>query len=361
MTRNPGKGSFARCVSEVSRRGGVDDPAAVCAAEKRKAGEALNPAGDDITDRAKRYRARAHPPEGEPRCFACGAPQAMDIHHVNGNESDESSDNKVWACRSCNVVIGNVMRSAGVGKLTRQYNPAGGATSLGAWMNAVTSLKGEGGNMSVPDAVAMVRATSQAQRSKFAKEIWRIRGRRGNPGNPADLAAEAFELFHGYPPKEEIVFESMEHDHEFYAGIGELIELVVVPQGERKGIRLHSFAGAQLAMNEKALRGEPIAQLFIVGGDQALGPDILRQFGIDPSKLHEQEVLGQCVDITYFTKKTHLGQDGGTADYIHAFGEESAKRQMRIVVSPTATYHTVNRVIGLWGGKYTIEPEGIRN
>lgn len=222
-TKNPGKGSFARCVSEVSRRSGVDDPAAACAASKRKAGEKLN------------------------------------------------------------------------------------------------------------------------------------------PRNPAQAAAEAFELFHGYPPKEEIIFDSMEHDHEFYAGIGDLIELVVVPDGERKGVRLHSFAGAQLAMNEKALLGEPIAQLFVVGGDQSLGPDILRQFGIDPSKLHEQEVLGKCVDITYFTKKTHLGRDGGTADYVHAFGEESAKRQMRIVVSPTATYHTVNRIIGLWGGKYTIEPEGIRN
>lgn len=224
MTRikNPGKGSFARCVSEVSRKG-VDDPAAVCAASKRKAGEQLN------------------------------------------------------------------------------------------------------------------------------------------PRNPAQAAAQAFELFHGYPPKEEIVFESMEHDHEFYAGIGDLIELVIVPEGERKGVRLHSFAGAQLAMNEKALLGEPIAQLFIVGGDQNLGPDVLRQFGINPGKLHEQEVLGKCVDITYFTKKTHLGRDGGVADYVHAFGEESAKKKLRILVSPTATYHTVNKIIGLWGGKYTIEPEGIRN
>ena len=186
-------------------------------------------------------------------------------------------------------------------------------------------------------------------------------GEQLNPRNPAQAAAEAFELFHGYPPKEEIVFDSMEHDHEFYAGIGDLVELVVVPEGQRKGIRLHSFAGAQLAMNEKALLGEPIAQLFIVGGDQSLDTGTLRTFGIDPSKLHEQEVLGKCVDITYFTRKTHLGRDGGTADYVHAFGEESAKKQLRILVSPTATYHTVNKIIGLWGGKYTIEPEGIRN
>ena len=193
-------------------------------------------------------------------------------------------------------------------------------------------------------------------------------GEQLNPRNPAQAAAEAFELFHGYPPDEDIIFESMEHEHTVFAGIGDLEELVIVPEGERKGIRLHSFGGAQLSMNEQAMQDSnvllgktPITQLYIVGGDQGLDPATLRQFGIDPMKLHEQEVLGKCVDITYFTRKTHLGRDGGTADYVHAFGEETAKKQLRIVVSPTATYHTVNKIIGLWGGKYTIEPEGIRN
>jgi hypothetical protein len=227
---NPGKGSFARCVQEVSRRGDVDDPRAVCAASKMRAGEDL-----------------------------------------------------------------------------------------------------------------------QAARRRAGR-------------NPADLAAEAFEAFHGYPPKEELVFESMEHEHTFFAGIGSLEELVIVPEGESKGILLHSFGGAQLAMNERSILDQDAEQqLFVVGGDQALDMKTLRQFGIDPAHLHEQEVLGKCVDITYFTRKTHLGRDGGTADYVHAFGEESAKRHMRILVSPTATYHTVNKIIGLWGGKYTIEPEGIRN
>lgn len=233
-TRNPGKGSFARCVDEVSRRGGVSDPAAVCAASKIRAGE---------------------------------------------------------------------------------------------------------------DLAAAKRKASR---------------------NPADLAAEAFELFHGYPPKEELIFETQEHEHEYYSGIGELMELVIVPDGEDKGIQIYGFQGAQLSMSAHSMRAlvndrEPITQLYIVGGDQGLDAKTLRQFGIDTGSLHEQEVLGKCVDITYFTEKTHLGRDGGVADYVHAFGEESAKRKMRILVSPTATYHTVNKIIGLWGGKYTIEPEGIRN
>ena len=38
-TLNPGQGSFARCVAAVSKRGGVDDPNAVCAASKRRTPE----------------------------------------------------------------------------------------------------------------------------------------------------------------------------------------------------------------------------------------------------------------------------------------------------------------------------------
>lgn len=38
-TLNPGQGSFARCVAAVSRRGGVDDSKAVCAASKRRTPE----------------------------------------------------------------------------------------------------------------------------------------------------------------------------------------------------------------------------------------------------------------------------------------------------------------------------------
>lgn len=223
MKRNPGKGSFARCVEKVSRRGGVDDPNAVCAASKMKAGEDL-----------------------------------------------------------------------------------------------------------------------QAARRK----------------NPVQAAAEAFERFHGYPPDGELIFDSTEHEHEYYSGIGKLIELIIVPEGERKGVQLYGFGPAHLAMNEA------MTQLYIVGGDQALDSKTLAQFGIDPTLRHEQEILGKCVDITYYTDKTHLGKDGGKADYVHAFGEETAKghkTKLRILVSPTATYDVTNQIIGLWGGKYTIEEEGIRN
>ena len=184
--------------------------------------------------------------------------------------------------------------------------------------------------------------------------------------NPADLAAEAFEAFHGYPPDEDIVFDTVEHEHTTYAGIGELVSLVIVPEGQRKGIKLHSFDGAQLSMNELAMKRsffekKPLSQLFVVGGDQELSAGTLRQFGINTGNLHEQEVLGKCVDIVYYTTKTHLGRDGGEADYHHRLAEETAGKnvELRILKSPTATYHVVNKIIGLWGGVYEILPEGI--
>jgi hypothetical protein len=227
MKRNPGKGSFARCVEKVSRRGGVTDPRAVCAASKMRAGEDL--------------------------------------------------------------------------------------------------------------AAARRRAMRR---------------------NPEDLAAEAYEKFQGHPPSELFISDEKVHEHEWYAAVGELIDLVIVPEGQRKGVRLHGFRGTRLAMNEKlAAPDEYFDQLFLVGGDQSVD---LAEFGI--THPHEQEVLGKVVDITYHTRKDHLGaRDGGDADYVHAFGEESGKKHVRILFSPTATYHVLNQQIELWGGRYTIEPEGIRN
>jgi hypothetical protein len=67
-----------------------------------------------------------------------------------------------------------------MGRLTRQYNPASqGANTLGQWLNAVMSMKGESDAMTVPVAVAMIRATPPARRSEFASEIWARRRQRG--------------------------------------------------------------------------------------------------------------------------------------------------------------------------------------
>jgi hypothetical protein len=72
------------------------------------------------------------------------------------------------------------MKRLGLGRRTVQSNPpAQGARNLAQWLMAVLSMKSESTHMSVPEAVAMIRATSPEKRSEFAQEIWRRRKERG--------------------------------------------------------------------------------------------------------------------------------------------------------------------------------------
>jgi hypothetical protein len=67
-----------------------------------------------------------------------------------------------------------------LGRRTRQLNPASeGAKTLGQWLTAITSMKGESDKMSVSDAVAMIHATPPEARSRFGREIWKLRRAHG--------------------------------------------------------------------------------------------------------------------------------------------------------------------------------------
>jgi len=101
----------------------------------------------------------------------------VEVHHLDGDESNTDPENLLWACRSCNVRVGLVLRVAGIGRLTRQFNPTAGAQSLGQWITAVQGMRGES-NMDPASAIAMVHATPAARRSAFAVEIWRRRRRK---------------------------------------------------------------------------------------------------------------------------------------------------------------------------------------
>ncbi len=133
----------------------------------------------------------------------CGAQGNVMVGHINGDEADGELANLVFTCRSCNATIGLFMARAGFGRRTVQDNPvsfpvqlaissglkaalvprvndagAGGARNLRQWVIAVTSMKGSG-PMKLADAVEMVRATSPAKRSEYAREIWRLRRAHG--------------------------------------------------------------------------------------------------------------------------------------------------------------------------------------
>jgi hypothetical protein len=133
-----------------------------------------------VTDRALRYRANSCPPPGARICALCGSTRNVEVGHVNGHEEETAAHNLIWTCRACNVSCGNTLKRAGLGRRTRQYNPsATGAKSLGQWLTAVTSMKGDSATMPVADAVAMIRATPPETRSGFASEIWARRRKHG--------------------------------------------------------------------------------------------------------------------------------------------------------------------------------------
>lgn len=80
-----------------------------------------------------------------------------------------------------------MLRRAGIGRLTVQYNPASkGAASLAQWLTAVLSMRGESDAMTVPAAVEMIRATSPEKRSDFAQQIWQKRRERYGPSGRGD-------------------------------------------------------------------------------------------------------------------------------------------------------------------------------
>jgi hypothetical protein len=133
----------------------------------------------EVTDRRLRQRAVESRPPGR-HCFWCGATMRIMVAHIDGNESNGHRFNLGLTCRSCNAKVAYVMKHLGLGRRTRQYNPSGqGAQTLGQWLAAVMSMRGESDQMPVADAVALIHATPQVYRSEFAREIWRLRKKRG--------------------------------------------------------------------------------------------------------------------------------------------------------------------------------------
>ncbi len=86
----------------------------------------------------------------------------------------------------------------------------------------------------------------------------------------------------------------------------------------------------------------------------------LRKFGI--SKPHELETLGKVVSLDYFTSKSHLGDEGGTAVYAHTLrttNENGRHVVVRIARYPDLIYRVMDQQMEFSGGSYEIRAEGI--
>lgn len=147
----------------------------------------------EITDRAKRYRAnqddvRPGPPK---QCGFCGARRTVEVHHVSGDEADGEPENLMWACRACNTTIANVMRRAGIGKRTRQFNArakrGGLSGDMAAYGAAIKVMRGEWpGNVSA--AIETIHRTPPSVRSAYTKRTWPVRKQRyGASGRQSEI------------------------------------------------------------------------------------------------------------------------------------------------------------------------------
>lgn len=146
-----------------------------------------------VTDRAQRYRANSEEcrPAGPRRCWLCGGNRNMVVDHLDGDESNTRPENLGWACKSCNTALGIAFKKAGLGRLTRQYNPKKRgraphgftqyAWAVGMICRKRDRAKGLCSNSDDPlvkDAVKIIRETPAAARREYARRAVAGRGAR---------------------------------------------------------------------------------------------------------------------------------------------------------------------------------------
>ena len=182
---------------------------------------------------------------------------------------------------------------------------------------------------------------------------------KGKKKNPAGRTAEeAFRDFHGRDPEEIIDFDVPAGSKASMlprktSGIGDLIELDIrVPRDRHVSgaqyVKLANFGECWLTEHPR------MKQLYVEGGDQSVD---LEQFGLDESDPHEWEYLGELVRCVYFTRKDHLGKDGGEANYHHRFGKNELTLKKTELIK--VAYHVPDEQLWFIGGGYEIPSEGI--
>lgn len=212
------------------------------------------------------------------------------------------------------------------------------------------------GKYTAKDLVGIGKSAVQA---KLAPWTLLNKGKKNKRKNPNEGAAvEAFRDFHGEDPHEIIEFETVHHYPGRTAALGDLVELKIkLPPGRVESggrvVTLKDFGEAWLTRHPK------MRQLYAEGGDQSLDLD---EFGLSNEDPNETEYLGDLVRCLYFTRKVHLGKEGGTANYDHKFGE-SELGEHELGLSKTELikvgYHVLDEQLIFMGGGFTIPSEGI--
>lgn len=94
---------------------------------------------EQITDRAKRYRANADAADMPRVCMFCAATSDLQVDHLDGYEEHGEPENLIILCRSCNQLKSSVFKAAGLGRRTEQYNPFLGLFGEGGLLGGRTT------------------------------------------------------------------------------------------------------------------------------------------------------------------------------------------------------------------------------
>jgi hypothetical protein len=257
----------------------------------------------DITDRAKRYRANAPQckPAGPKRCALCGSNRNVVPDHKDGDESNGRKSNLRWLCKSCNTRLGKRDARLGRGRRTHQYNPGGyfserigsgrlgiviwantpagpfhvqpyvnnwetGTREVGKYKTLATARRKAhayidryernpgAGNLAqyVQAAVEhtrrahdaggkVIHETPKARRKSFAREI-AFRKSHKSHKNPAETSEALYKKFHGHSSRQTTNFpdDADYNSHRTLAQLGLAVSLYV---GERCRLILHDSRG----------------------------------------------------------------------------------------------------------------------
>lgn len=313
--KNPTKSRFEKCVESVEARGSAYSPRGVCAAAGRA-----------------KYGAKA---------FAKMAAKGRAAHRHNPK--------RVWSLEQHGSIAEILAAADG---FEARVKAASGRTyqkAFKAFRAAASWARVKLFEIAAPNPV-LVRAYPVAN----------YRSRK----NPLDVAVRQSEEFHGLPSAEVREYTTNEHYHSNLSGIGPLVELVVLTVDGDREVELDApdpDGKAEdvvfLARTEDDFETTGLyPQLEMVGGDQALPMDLLKQkFRLDDTDFRDRMLLGTVVQLTYRTKKIFEGGGKVKIDFYHDLGEaDELHGKPTEGYCPVLIYKPRSELLELAGGRYYI-------
>ena len=215
--KNPGKGSFARCVESVSKRGGAYDPNAVCAAERRRTAKGAREL-EAASRRARKPNRNAATPHGTTYKFYPITLNDYGYYIVPKIDKDTWFDTIPEAKKHIDWWE------------KRKRNPS---EAYRAGVSAMKSAAARHGTTNLTPSIAQREEWRHAW-GEFMKG-WKAEAKRPNP---AAEASEAYNGFHGRPSEELVKWRKPDSLSQVtWPACGELRKLKFKPVGSYLPLR----------------------------------------------------------------------------------------------------------------------------